>query len=63
MEFLFLANRLFQAIVTFFPFNTSKTAVYAGFFWKLSFHSSADPSPLKVPGTQLYLSFTPCTSS
>jgi hypothetical protein len=32
MEFLSLADRLFQAIVTFFPFNTSKTAVYAGFF-------------------------------
>lgn len=37
-------------------------AVYAGFFCQLSFHNRADPSPLKVPGTQEYPSFTPLNS-
>jgi len=46
-------------MVTFLPLMTSMKAVYADFFWKLSFHSSAEPSPLKVPGTHEYLSAMP----
>lgn len=34
-------------------------AVYAGFFWKLSVHNKAEPSPLNVDGTQEYLSAMP----
>jgi hypothetical protein len=37
-----------------------RNALYAGFLLKLSSQRRPEPSPLKVPGIQEYLSDTPC---